>query len=60
MYGGPPWTQEALVRQQSISRATIRRRDPEPEPEPEPARGGRRSSAVEPLLARISEVLRDC
>jgi len=46
------------VRQQSISRAAIRRRDPvEPEPEPEP--GHRRStSAVERLLARIAEVLK--
>jgi hypothetical protein len=46
------------VRQQTISRAATRRRDPEePDPEPEPARGGRGTSAVEPLLARISEVL---
>jgi hypothetical protein len=51
------------VRQQAISRATIRRRDPEepdPDPEPEAARGGRRHSGVEPLLARIAELLRDC
>jgi hypothetical protein len=46
------------VRQQSISRAAIRRRDPEePDPEPEPARGGRSTSTVELLLARIVEVL---
>ena len=46
------------MRQQSISRAAIRRRDPEePDPEPEPALGGRSTSVVEPLLARIAEVL---
>jgi hypothetical protein len=61
--GPRQWTQEVFVRQQAISRATIRRRDPEepdPDPEPEPARGGRRHSGVEPLLARIAELLRDC
>jgi hypothetical protein len=47
------------VRQQMISRAAVRRRDPEePDPEPEPGAGGRSASAVEPLLAHISEVLR--
>jgi hypothetical protein len=46
------------VRQQTISRAAVRRRDPEePDPEPEPVRGARSTSAVGPLLARISEVL---
>jgi hypothetical protein len=46
------------VRQQSISRAAIRRRDPEePDPEPEPTRGGRSTSTVALLLARIAEVL---
>ena len=46
------------MRQQSISRAATRRRDPEePDPEPEPAYGGLSSTSVEPLLARIAEVL---
>ena len=46
------------MRQQTISRVATRRRDPEePDPEPEPGRGGRSTSAVEPLLARIAEVL---
>jgi hypothetical protein len=47
------------VRQQTISRAATRRRDPEePDPEPAPARGGRSTFGVEALLALISEVLR--
>jgi hypothetical protein len=45
------------VRQQTISRAATRRRDPE-DPEPAPARGGRSTFGVEALLALISEVLR--
>ena len=46
------------MRQQTISRVATRRRDPEePDPEPEPGRGGGSTSAVEPLLARIAEVL---
>jgi hypothetical protein len=46
------------VRQQTISRAAVRRRDPEePDPDPDPVRGTRGVSTVEPLLARISEVL---
>jgi hypothetical protein len=46
------------VRQQTISRAATSRRDPEePDPEPEPAHGGLSTSSVEPLLARIAEVL---
>ena len=49
------------MRQQAISRATMRRRDPEePDLEPEPGSGGRSTSAVEQLLARIAEVLRHC
>jgi hypothetical protein len=56
--GPRQWTQEVLVRQQTISRVATRRRDPEePDPEPEPALGGRSTSVVEPLLARIAEVL---
>jgi hypothetical protein len=46
------------VRQQTVSRAVVRRRDPEePDPGPEPAPAIPSTSAVGSLLARISEVL---